>query len=121
MLGTAGGGEPPAGFEIDGQVYTGGATALERAREVMTAVLTERELPGWFVARCVDDSRVQSCTLDRWSIRAWRFWLQPENRRWWWWTARVEGDEVHLTVLVRAKPYLRGSLDWLFRAAELLA
>lgn len=112
---------PPPGLEIDRVSYPGDAAVLARAREVMEAALRDGELPGWFTALCVDDARVQSCTLDRWSLRAWRFWLQPENRRWWWWGAETVGDEVRLAVLVRARPYLRGSLDWLFKASRLPA
>lgn len=112
---------PPLGFEIDQLTYPGGEAVLARAREVMAAVLRGAELPAWFIDLCVDDTRVQSCTLDRWSLRAWRFWLQPENRRWWWWAAECVGEEVRLAVLVRGRPYLRGSLDWLFKASRLPA
>lgn len=110
---------PPPGFEIDRLTYPGGEDVLARAREVMAAALSGAELPTWFTELCVDDSRVQSCTLDRWSLRAWRFWLQPENRRWWWWGAAAVDDEVRLAVLVRGRPYLRGSLDWLLKASRL--
>ena len=108
---------PPAGYEVDDLIFAGGPEQLERAREVMAAVLTDQPLPAWFVAQCVDDGAVQTCTLDRWSLRAWKFWLQPENRRWWWWSADTAAGSIHLTALVRAKPYLRGSLEWLFKAA----
>lgn len=111
-------GDPlPAGLETDTLTFSGGEAALDRAREVMTAVLTATDLPGWFVNSCVDDTVVQTCTLDRWSLRAWRFWLAPDNRRWWWWSAHVAGDSIAVTVLVRSKPYLRGSLEWLFKAS----
>ena len=117
-LGGEGAEDPiPAGFELDELDYPGGAAELERAREVMRAVLAGAPLPGWFTAQCVDDSVTQTCTLDRWSLRAWRFWLQPENRRWWWWSADPGEGRLRLRVLVRSRPYLRGSLDWLFRAA----
>jgi hypothetical protein len=43
--------------------------------------------------------------------------LQPENRRWWWWSAGVSTDGIEHRALVRSTPYLRGSLDWLFKAA----
>ena len=109
----------PAGFELDELTYPGGGADLGRAREVMTAVLTGEPLPAWFTARCVDDSAVQTCTLDRWSLRAWRFWLTAENRRWWWWSAEPAGGEIRFAALVRARPYLRGSLDWLFTAARM--
>jgi hypothetical protein len=113
-----GGGEPvPPGFEVDELTFPGGPDALARAREVMTAVLTDQALPGWFVAQCFDDTQIQTCTLDRWSLRAWRFWLAPENRRWWWWAAEPADGQIRFTALVRARPYLRGSLDWLFKTA----
>lgn len=107
----------PAGFEIDRSSYPGGEPVLERARQVMRAVLEGEALPGWFVEQCVDDSAIQTCTLDRWSLRAWKFWLDPQNRRWWWWSAAVVGGEVRFEALVRSRPYLRGSLDWLFKAS----
>ena len=107
----------PDGFALDELTFPGGEPVLERAREVMRAVLGGAPLPGWFVEQCVDDSAIQTCTLDRWSLRAWKFWLEPENRRWWWWSAEPAGDEVRLRALVRSKPYLRGSLDWLFKAS----
>lgn len=121
VRGEAGALEPPPGFEVDRQTYQGGPGALARARQVMTSVLTEADLPLWFVELCVDDTHVQTCNLNRWSVRAWRFWLQPDNRRWWWWEAAAAGDEVQIAVLVRARPYLKGSLDWLFKAAALPA
>ena len=107
----------PQGFEVDVLTFPGGAAELGRAREVMTAVLTGEGLPPWFVGRCVDDGVVQTCNLDRWSLRAWVFWLQPDNRRWWWWAAETGPDAIGVTVLVRSKPYLRGSLEWLFKAS----
>ena len=53
----------------------------------------------------------------RWSLRAWKFWLAPENRRWWWWDAQPADGEVRFKALVRSKPYLRGSLDWLWKVS----
>jgi len=69
------------------------------------------------VEQCFDDSEIQTCNLDRWSLRAWKFWLAPENRRWWWWAAEPADGEIRVRALVRAKPYLRGSLDWLWKAS----
>ena len=75
-------------------------------------------LPAWFTTACLDDSEVQNCVLDRWSLRGWLHWLRPENRRWFWWSAEVgAGQELTLTVLVPERPYLRGALDWLLTAA----
>jgi hypothetical protein len=114
----AGGEEPPDGFDTDLVEYEGGVGVLELASEALSAQLQGRELPDWFVERCIDDRHIQTCEVRRWSLRAWRYWLDPENRRWWWWEAAVEGDRIRLTVLVRAKPYLRGALDWLFTVAR---
>ncbi len=83
----------------------------------MAALLEGRELPDWFTERCLDDAEIKTCEVKRWSLRAWRFWLAPDNRRWWWWAARAGGGRIEVTVLVHAKPYLRGSLDWLFTVA----
>jgi hypothetical protein len=55
--------------------------------------------------------------VDRWSLRAWKFWLAPENRRWWWWAAEAPDGQLRFRALVRGKPYLRGSLDWLWKAS----
>lgn len=109
---------PPAGFDTDLVEYDGGAAVLELARGALSAHLRGGQLPDWFVERCIDDREIQTCEVRRWSLRAWRYWLEPENRRWWWWEAAVSGDTIRLTVLVRAKPYLRGSLDWLFTVAH---
>ena len=107
----------PAGFELDELTFPGSPEALDRAREVMTAVLTSEPLPGWFVDQCFDDAATQTCNLERWSLRAWKFWLAPENRRWWWWDAQPAGGQIKFAALVSNKPYLRGSLDWLFKAS----
>lgn len=108
----------PPGFELDELTFPGAEEDLVRAREVMSAVLTGVALPAWFASQCVDDSAVQTCTLDRWSLRAWRFWLAAENRRWWWWSAEPGAGEIRFRALVLGRPYLRGSLDWLFAAAR---
>lgn len=110
---------PPPGYDLDRVEYPGGAPVLEHAREVMTDVLSGREPPDWFVERCIDDSEVKTCEVRRWSLRAWRFWLDAENRRWWWWSARaLPGGGVEVEVLVRSKPWLRGALDWLFQVSR---
>ena len=122
----------PAGFQLD-RLDLGAsnpAVALAGAREVMEAVLARSDgpwpplaewqwvLPDWFVERCVDDSAIQTCTLDRWSLRAWLYWLEPSNRRWWWWDATARPKAVRVLVVYREKPYLRGALEWLFKAAD---
>jgi len=117
-VGGEGGEDPvPAGYELDALTFPGGPEALARAREVMTAVLSGEPLPAWFVEQCIDDSALQTCDLEHWSLRAWKFWLAPENRRWWWWDAQPTEAEIRIRALVRAKPYLRGSLDWLWKTS----
>jgi hypothetical protein len=117
VRGEEAGDAPPPDHQLDEVVVRGGENALARAREVMSAVLNGDPLPAWFTEQCTDDTAVQTCTLDRWSLRAWRFWLEPDNRRWWWWSAEVDSGEIRFRALVRSKPYLRGSLDWLLKAA----
>jgi hypothetical protein len=111
------GGETPASYLVEEIGYPGDREVLDRAREVMTAVLTGDELPAWFVELCIDDTTIQTCELKSWSLRAWKFWLLPENRRWWWWSVDLAGEEIRFRALVHSKPYLRGSLDWLFKAS----
>lgn len=112
-------GDPPSGFELARVEYPGDAAVADRAREVMVAVLEGRSPPDWFVERCIDDAEVKTCEVRRWSLRAWRYWLEAENRRWWWWSARPLPDgRVEVEVLVRSKPWLRGALDWLFQVSQ---
>lgn len=109
--------QPPGGYELDELTYPGGDEVLDRAREVMTAVLSGAALPEWFTSQCVDDAAIRDCELERWSLRAWRYWLEPDNRRWWWWSAETDGERIVLRALVRGRPYLKGSADWLFKAS----
>ena len=108
---------PPDGAELDKLSYPGGEKALARARQVLSAVLRSQPLPDWFTAQCVDDAAIRDCEIERWSLRAWKYWLEPENRRWWWWNATTDGDRIELTAVIRSRPYLRGSIDWLFKAS----
>jgi hypothetical protein len=126
----AGAAAPPG--KTDVVEAPGGEVTLDRTREVLLVVLeraaaggewpgvTEwgRLLPAWFTAACVDDAEVRDCVLDRWSLRAWTYWFQPELRRWRWWDARVEADRVLVTLLVLQRPYLRGALEWLLKVAR---
>ena len=102
---------------------------LTRVREVLRPALAApapwpspdgwRELlPAWFTAACSDDERVTTCVLDRWSLRAWIWWFQPEQRRWLWWDAQVEGDELRIRLVPTGMgSLLLGSLEWLLRVA----
>ncbi|MFZ0217834.1 MAG: hypothetical protein WAM30_18035 [Candidatus Dormiibacterota bacterium] len=131
LLQGAGADEAPARLdELTGDCPAGAPRALGRARDVLRVVLEHQTgpwpdldrwqamLPAWFVEACVDDRRVRNCVLDRWSLRAWLHWLQPDQRQWRWWDARPV-DETHLRVqlLPAAETYLRGSLEWLLTVA----
>jgi hypothetical protein len=125
----AGAAAPPG--EVDTLEAAGGAPGLARAREVMEVVVGRAAaggdwpgvaewrtlLPAWFVEACVDDAEVRDCVLDRWSLRAWTYWFQPDLRKWRWWDARADGDRVAVSVLVLQRPYLRGALEWLLKVA----
>jgi hypothetical protein len=65
----------------------------------------------------VDDAQVRDCVLDKWSLRAWTYWFQPQLRQWRWWDAVATADGVRVTLLVLGRPYLRGALDWLVKVA----
>ena len=102
---------------------------LARVREVLRAVLAapvpwpapdgwRQLLPRWFSDACSDDERVTTCVVDKWSLRAWIWWFQPEQRRWLWWDAETDDDRL----LIRLAPtgagsLLLGSLEWLLKIA----
>jgi hypothetical protein len=102
---------------------------LARAREVLRAVIAVpapwpapdgwREiLPRWFTDACSDDERVTTCVVDKWSLRAWIWWFQPEQRRWLWWDAGIEGDALRIRLApTGAGSLLLGSLEWLLKVA----
>lgn len=100
-----------------------------RVAEVLDIVFEPREawpsldqwrrlLPAWFVEACSDDVTVVNCVIDRWSLRAWIYWFQPDQRRW---TLRglvAEQDRL----LIEIEPtgqgsLLLGSLEWLVKVA----
>ena len=74
-------------------------------------------LPGWFLAACVDDAQVRDCVIDRWSLRAWIYWFQPDLRKWRWSSAEASEGSLVITLLVLQRPYLRGALEWLLSIA----
>src|SRR5205823_1924565 len=67
------GGRPPPDYLVEELRYPGGDEVLGRTREVMPAVLSGEELPGWVVAQCVDDTELLTCELKSWSLRAWKY------------------------------------------------
>ena len=122
--------EAPPG-ELEVLEAPGDGAALARAREVLEAVVGREPggewpsagewrtlLPEWFVAACVDDAAVRDCVLDKWSLRAWTYWFQPDHRQWRWWDARVTDGRIVVELLVLQRPYLRGALEWLLQVAR---
>lgn len=124
-------GEHPPG-DLDELVVScpeGAERVLAGVREVLEVVLArqagpwpsvdewQQSLPSWFVSSCVDDRQVRDCVLDKWSLRAWTYWFQPEQRRWRWWDARAQGDRLQVWLVVLERPYLRGALEWLLQTA----
>lgn len=121
---------PPA--DTDMLEAPGDEATLGRVRAVLEIVLARageagewpgvdewrRLLPAWFTAASVDDAEVRDCVLDRWSLRAWTYWFQPDLRKWRWWDARVADGRVLVTLLVLQRPYLRGALEWLLKVAR---
>lgn len=78
----------------------------------------KQALPAWFVDSCVDDRELKDCVLDQWSLRAWVYWFQPDQRAWRWWDAEPLDSKLRVHLLVRERPYLRGALEWLLRVAS---
>jgi len=105
------------------------ASTLERVREVLLPIVRHSSedwpalsewparLPEWFLQQCVDDALLRDCVPDRWSLRGWIYWLQPERRKWRWSGAWAGEDELRIQLLVLERPYLRGALEWLLKAA----
>ena len=102
---------------------------LRRSREVMATVIGRyrgpwpelqdwpQVLPDWFTASMVDDAEIRNCVLDRWSFRAWVYWMRPDTRPWRWWGADASPEEVRVAVLPLSRPYLNGALRWLLEVA----
>jgi len=102
---------------------------LARVREVLRPVVAApspwpspdgwRELlPRWFTDACSDDERVTTCVLDRWSLRAWIWWFQPDQRRWLWWDAEADARELRIRISPTGTgSLLLGSLEWLLKVA----
>ena len=129
-------GGPPAGLVapeglvvVQADCPDGAAGVLERAREVLRPIVDAPRpwpstdewrglLPRWFVDACSDDERVTTCVLDRWSLRAWVWWFQPDQRRWLWWDAAAEGTLLTIRLVPTGQgSLLLGTLDWLLKAA----
>jgi hypothetical protein len=105
------------------------AEGLARVRAVLDLVLAPRQpwpsvdewariLPGWFVSQCTDDVNVQNCVVDKWSLRAWVWWFQPEQRRWRLLDARAEGERLEVDLEPTGQgSLLLGALEWVVKCA----
>jgi hypothetical protein len=127
---------PPSGQSLPTDLVAVTATCpagaervLEKVREVLRPVIDSprrwpspdewrERLPAWFVAACSDDERVTTCVVDKWSLRAWVWWFQPEQRRWLFWDATVDGDRLTIRLVpTGAGSLLLGTLEWLLKAS----
>ena len=128
--GPAHGERPPGDAVTVTYACPGGAEGvLGRVREVLAAVVPaptpwpsldewRERLPAWFVEACSDDVQISTCVVDKWSLRAWVWWFQPEQRRWTWWDGRAEGDRLVLVLVpTGVGSLLLGALEWLLEAS----
>ena len=102
---------------------------LARVRDVIAVVTPpprpwpsldewRQRLPAWFGVACSDDVQISTCVVDKWSLRAWVWWFQPEQRRWEWADGRAEDGTVVIGVVPTGNgSLLLGALDWLLEAA----
>ncbi len=75
-------------------------------------------LPRWFVDACSDDVRVVNCVIDKWSLRAWIYWFQPDQRRWTLRAMHAQGDRLVIEVEPTGRgSLLLGALEWLVKTA----
>lgn len=120
---------PPETSTVIYRCPQGAEVTVERAREVLKGVIPaprpwpsleewRERLPAWFVDACSDDVVISTCVVDKWSLRAWVWWFQPEQRRWTWWDGRAEGDQIVMQLAsTGVGSLLLGALDWLMEAA----
>ena len=125
--------EPPATPSVVAATFEGGAASVDaawvRVREVLEIMAEPRRpwpatgewkalLPAWFVDSCSDDVTIVNCVLDKWSIRAWVYWFQPDQRRWLFWSRAAGDSELAVTVIPTGQgSLLLGSLEWLMKCA----
>jgi hypothetical protein len=103
------------------------AGVIARVTEVLRVVLERsgqtwpsldewrRVLPGWFVAGFAPERSGQE--QDGWTLEAWLYWLEPEQRSWFWWGAEHRADRVEVLVDVDSWPYPDGALRRLLHVA----
>ena len=108
---------------------SGAEPVRARIEEVLAIVFAPRDrwptldewrslMPRWFVDECSDDVRVQDCVIDKWSLRAWIYWFQPDQRRWTWAGAEASGERLLMHVEPTGQgSLLLGTLEWLVQTA----
>ena len=88
-------------------------------------------LPSWFVRQAEEEvspeqaeQRLRLSLEERirlskkWSVSAFVYWFQPNERHWFWWDATAENANlVSVTVLVEGLPFPWGALEWLLRTS----
>lgn len=94
-------------------------------------------LPNWFVSRCAQEmtdeeinscdkqlrkkSRAEQIRIERkkdWSLSAWLYWFEPDNREWYWWGSEVkDANTLEIKVITLGWPFPWEALRWLLRAA----
>lgn len=107
----------------------GAGPVRARVQEVLDVVFEPRPawpsldgwrdlLPRWFVDSCSDDVRVVNCVIDRWSLRAWIYWFQPDQRRWLPRGLRADGQRLEIDLEPTGQgSLLLGALEWLLKVS----
>ena len=119
------------------------ADVLRKCKEVLVLVLQQDVnnwpsidewrslLPSWFVRQSEEEvssekaeQRLRLSLEERielskkWSVSAFVYWFQPNDRYWFWWDATAEtASSVSVTVMVEDLPFPWGALEWLLRTA----
>ena len=97
----------------------------------------ETTLPNWFVSTCApevsnaeserwlswwrslpSEQQAQAVSEKQWTLRAWVYWFQRDQRNWFWWDARIENDScLQIFLQVDDWPCAMGAFEWLMRAS----
>ena len=112
-----------------------------RVKEVLGIVLSnatqqsleswKKLLPKWFVLACADEITHEEAVRRRnlpmeererlaahWTLSAWLYWFEPEQRFWEWWDVDcISEKSFTVQILVSEHPFPSGALEWLLRAA----
>lgn len=87
-------------------------------------------LPQWFIERCAREITMEEAEKrlnlsieerkeinrkEGWTLSAWLYWFNPEERQWFWWDAKInDEDTIIITVECLSWPFPWGALEWLF-------